>query len=269
MRRPTFMVYWSRILVLTLAVYGCALQVLSPPKDPAPSSMGEAWRVPIVLRPGPAAVNMHAPTRAGHSPGLAGEVFWLSVTALLTFGGPLLDLPNVVARHQTSVLDLPQECAGSWVQVMNRPQWLGPVEERVSALQLLADAMKLDLERRGQKHTIEIESTGTDDPRGAEALISVGRRLNAPVLAVTDVLFSIEPQPKKCAMLMQVSAQMRLERLDVATKLPEAVAFTKASAVSVTQWATDPALGTRTLQELLGRIGRDIVSALPAASAPK
>jgi hypothetical protein len=35
-----------------------------------------------------------------------------------------------------------------------------------------------------------------DDPRATEALASVGARLSAPDLAVVDVLFSIEPQPK-------------------------------------------------------------------------
>jgi hypothetical protein len=87
------------------------------------------------------------------------------------------------------------------------------------------------------------------------------------VLAVADVLFSIEPQPKKCAMLMQVTAQIRLAQFGVATMSPDAVSLSKASAVSVTQWAIDPEFGNRALQGLLGQLGRDMVSALPASPA--
>jgi hypothetical protein len=256
-----------RVLALTLAVGGCAVQDLDPPKDSAPSSLGEVWRAPLVLRPGPVAVNMQAPARSGHSSGLGGEVFWLSVTALLTFGGPLLDLPNVVARHQTTVLDLPKECAESWVQVMNRPQWLGPSDARTSALNVLADSMKLDLERRGRTLTIEIDPTSGDDPRSVEALATIGKRHSAAVLAVADVLFSIEPQPKKCAMLMRVSASMHLEKLGIEPRSLEAVTLSKAITLSVTQWDKDPEVGTRALQDLLGRIGQDIISALPPSPA--
>ncbi len=252
------------ILALTLTVEGCAVPNLGPSKVAAPSSLGEAWRAPLVLRPGPVAVNMKAPTRKDLSPGLTGEVLWLSVTALFTFGGPLLDLPNVVARNQTTVLDLPKECAESWGQVVNRPQWLGPPEDRTSALNVLADAIRLDLEQHGRKLTVEIEPTGTDDPRSMEALAGVGRRLSTPVLAVADVLFSIDPQPKTCAMLMRVSANMHLELLGIESKSREALTLGKASSLSVTQWAADPELGTRTLRDLLGQLGRDIVGALPA-----
>jgi hypothetical protein len=210
---------------------------------------------------------MRAPTRASHSPGLGGEVFWLSATALFTFGGPLLDLPNVVARHQATILDLPKECAENWVQVTNRPQWLGTSAARTSALDVLADAMKLDLEQRGRKLTIEIEPISADDPRSSEALATIATRHAAPVLAVVDVLFSIEPQPKTCAMLMRVSASMHLDTLGTEPKSLEAIAVSKASTLSVAQWAKEPEVGTRTLHDLLIRMGQDIVSALPASPA--
>lgn len=264
---PNRVVNGLRILVLTLAVEGCAVQDLDPPKDSAPGLLSEAWRAPLVLRPGPVAVNMQAPTRVGNSPGLGGEVFWLSVTSLLTFGGPLLDLPNVVARHKTTVLDLPKDCAESWVQVMNRPQWLEPSEARTSALNVLAHAMNLDLEGRGRRLTIVIEPTSADDPLAMEALAGVGTRLSASVLAVADVLFSIEPQPKKCAMLMRVSAKLQLETLGIEPKRQEAFTLSKASSLSVMQWAMDPEPGTRALQSILTQLGQDIVGLLPASQA--
>jgi len=210
---------------------------------------------------------MQPPTRTSRSPGLGGEILWLSVTALLTFGGPLLDLPDVVARHQTTVLDLPKECAQNWVQVMNQPQWLGTSETRTSALKVLADAMKLDLEQRGRRLTIEVEPTPADDPRAIEALATIGTRHSVPVLAVADVRFSIEPRPQTCAMLMQVSANMHLEKLGIEPQSPEALTLSKASALSVAEWAADPEVATRTLQDLLDRMGQDIVSALPASPA--
>lgn len=260
-------------LVLSLALGGCALQPRHPvdpdhpDQSPLPASMGESWRAPLVLRPGAVAVNMQAPTRKGRAPGLAAEVFWLSVTALFTFGGPLLDLPNVVARHQTSELDLPKDCAQSWTQLMTRPQWLAPPEERTSALQALADAMRSDLDRRGQALTIEIEPTSADDPRSTPALAEIGRRLSVPALAVADVLFAIEPQPKQCAMLMRVSAQMHLDTLGADAKPAQAVSFTRATSVAVPQWARDPGVGNEALRGLLDRIGADIVRALPAQPA--
>jgi len=127
--------------------------------------------------------------------------------------------------------------------------------------------MRGDLDRRGQKLTIEIEPTAADDARSTQSLVDVGMRLSVPVLAVADVRFSIEPQPKKCAMLMSVSAQIHLEMLGIEAKSTEVVSFTKASAVSVTQWAKDPEVGSRTLRSLLSQIGGDIVSALPASPA--
>ncbi|MFT3955080.1 MAG: hypothetical protein QM722_12030 [Piscinibacter sp.] len=267
MRHPTPIVSWLRLLVLALGVSGCALQDRSPPAGPAVPSLGEAWRAPLVLRPGPVAVNMQAPTRTGQSPGTAGEVFWLSVTALLTFGGSLLDLPNVVARHRTTVLDLPPDCADSWTQLMNRPQWLGPPEERMSALTVLAEAMREDLQRRGQALTIQIEPVAADDPRSAPALADAGARLASPMLAVADVLFGIEPQPRQCRMEMRVSVRMHLEAPAQGPQSPESVSLTRAHAVSVVQWAADPDVASRALQSLLGQIGRDIVGALPASPA--
>ncbi len=267
-RHPGFAVRWLAVLILALAVDGCACQDLSPPSGAAPPLLGEAWRVPLVLRPASVAVDMQAPTRVGHTPGLAGEAFWLSVTALMTFGGPLLDLPDVLARHQTKVLDLPPACADSWVQVMNRPPWLGSAETRTSALQFLAEAMRLDLGRRGRALTVELETTPADDPRAPEALVQVGQRLAVPALAVADVRFRIEPQPKQCSMLMRVSVQMHLAQLGADPKSPEAVSMTRAAAVSVTAWATDPEVGTRALQDLVAQMGRAIVSTLPASSTP-
>lgn len=179
----------------------------------------------------------------------------------------MLDLPNVIARHQTTTPDLPKECAKNWGQVMNRPQWLGTSEARKSALDALANAMKLDLEQRGRSLTVEIEPISADDPRSIEALAMIGTRHAAPVVAVADVLFSIEPQPKKCLMLMRVSASMHLDRLGTEPKSLEALTVSKASTLSIAQWATDPEVGTRTLHDLLVRTARDIVSVLPATPA--
>jgi hypothetical protein len=127
--------------------------------------------------------------------------------------------------------------------------------------------MKLDLEGRGRGLTIVIEPTSADDPLAVEALAGVGTRLSTPVLAVADVLFSIEPQPKACAMLMRVSAVMHMEMLGIEPKRQETVTLSKANSLSVMQWATDPELGTRALQDILSQLGRDIVSTLPASQA--
>lgn len=256
-----------RIVAVILALEGCASQDPGLPKESRPPVLGDAWQAPLVLRPGPVAVNMQARTRASHSPGLGGEVFCLSITALFTFGGSLLDLPNVVARHQTDVLDLPKECAENWVAVMNRPQWLGTSDARTSALDQLAGATKLDLEQRGKKFAIAIEPIPADDPRSTEALTAIGTRHAAPVLAVVGVLLSIEPQPKKCSMLMRVSANMHLEKGGAEPKSLEAIVVNRARTLSVEEWAKDPVVGMRTLDDLLVRMGQDIVSALPASQA--
>lgn len=254
------------MFVLSLAVQGCANQGPQVPNDIAFGATHQEWRAPIVLRPGSVTVNLNAPTRPGYAPGLAKEVFWLSVTALMTFGAPLLDLPNVLERNRTSVLDLPPKCTDNWNEVMNRPQWLGPAEARHSALKVLEDAVKQDLARRGQELTIEIEPAGADDPYGAEALVDIGKRLRAPLLAVADVSFSIEPQPSKCSMLMRVSAHMHLERTAYPSSemTPEfSVALTRASPVSVMEWGTNSEVGGQALRSLLGQLGKDIVTALP------
>ncbi|EHR72299.1 hypothetical protein BurJ1DRAFT_3492 [Burkholderiales bacterium JOSHI_001] len=267
-RRSVPVVRVLQTLALTLLVEACAVQDLGPPKHPAPGPPSEARGAPLVLRPGPVAVHMQAPIRSGYGPGLGEEVLWLSVTALLTFGAPLLDLPHVLARHQTTEWDLPKECAQSWDQVVSQEQWLGSSETRTSALKALAEAMTWDLERRGRTLAIEIEPTFADDPRAMEALASMGSRLSAPAIAVADVLLSIEAQPKKCAMLLRVSANLHLEKLHVEPKSQVLGALSQAGSLSVTQWAKDPGLGTRTLQTLLGQLGRDIVTVLPASASP-
>lgn len=114
---------------------------------------------------------------------------------------------------------------------------------------------------------VVIEPTSADDPLAMEALAGVGTRLSSPVLAVADVFFSIEPQPKTCTMLMRVSARMHLEMLGIEPKRQEAVTLSKASSVSVMQWAADPELGARALQDILSQLGRDIVGTLPASHA--
>jgi hypothetical protein len=66
-------------------------------------------------------------------------------------------------------------------------------------------------------------------------------------------------------MLMRVSANLPLEKLPLEPTPQEAVAVGRSRVVSVTQWAADPEVRTRTLQELLGQVSRDIADALPAS----
>lgn len=260
------------VVVLGLAVEGCVNPGPHPPNDiaggTALSAPYEGQRPPIVLRPGAVSVNMTAPTRPGYTPGLASEVFWLSMTALMTFGAPVLMLPDVLERHRTDVSALPPKCADSWNKVIGGPQWLGPAEARHSALNALEDAVKQDLARRGLELPIEVEPAGAADPHGADALVEIGKRLSAPVLAVADVSFSIEPQQQECAMLMRVSAHVHL----VSTNYPGAemppafsVSLTRASPVSVMEWGANPEVGGRALRGLLGQLGQDIVNAHPSS----
>jgi hypothetical protein len=270
--RPSSFVSASLALLLILASQGCANQNTLLSKELPLGGTQDAWRAPLVLRPGTVTVDMTAPARKVYSPGLGEELFWMSATALLTFGAALLATPDVIARHEMTVRELPPGCETSWVEVTNRayrPPWLGPAEARNSeelrnsVLKLLEEAVRNDLARRGQELTIEVEPKGANDPQGAQALEDIGRRLSAPALAVADVSFSIEPQPKKCSMQMRVSAQLHLEAPGAkVTPTPGAV-LDRSSSLPVEQWAKDPELGGKALRSLVEQLGKDIVNALP------
>ncbi|WP_298828424.1 hypothetical protein [uncultured Piscinibacter sp.] len=189
----------------------------------------------------------------------------MSITGLLTFGGALAQTPDVLERHGTLVLDLPPECADSWVEltVTNPPQWLDPPEVRRTALKLLEEAVRLDLARRGRELTLEVEPKGAANPQGAQALEEVGRRLSAPLLVVADVSFNIEPQPKTCSMRMRVSAEMRLASPGTDVTSTPSVMLDRASSLSVAQWAKNPDIGSQLLRNLVVQLGKDVLDALP------
>jgi hypothetical protein len=169
----------SLAFLLVLASQGCANQNTLISQELPLGDTQDAWRAPLVLRPGTVTVDMTAPARKVYTPGLGEELFWMSATALVTFGAALLAAPDVIARHQMTIRELPPGCESSWAEVTNlayQPPWLGPAgarnseELRNSVLRLLDEAVRKDMARRGQELTIEVEPRGANDPQGARAL---------------------------------------------------------------------------------------------------
>jgi hypothetical protein len=270
--RPSRFVSASLAFLLILASQGCASQNTRLSKELPPGGTQYAWRAPLVLRPGTVTVDMTTPARKVYTPGLGEELFWMSATALLTFGAAFLAAPDVIARHQMTVLELPPGCETSWVEVTNRAYrhpWLGRAEARNSeelrnsVLKLLEEAVRNDLALRGQELTIEVEPKGANDPQGAQALEDIGRRLSAPALAVADVSFTIESQPKKCSMQMRLSAQMHLDAPGAKVTLTPGAVLDRSSSLPVEHWAKNPEAGGEALRSLVEQFGKDIVDALP------
>lgn len=246
-----------------LLVAGCSSTVMLPAT--------EANRLP------PMFLSLHdvSVTRgAMSSPGAtssktAKEVFWLSMTALLTLGAPLLDLPNVLERGKSDA-EGAQRCIDSWNNVLKGVDaWLQSGDLRSHALDTIrVEAMRL-LSRREPLVRIDVAPSEAVSWNRAEAVREMGRRLATSDLIVVDVRLGVAPSSTGCTAEIRAKADVHHER--IAAQRPAAalgrssdvVTLERSEGVDVLQWAAEPDTGRRVLQNVLVQLAQDIVDAYP------
>jgi hypothetical protein len=170
---------------------------------------------------------------AGPASSTAKEVFWLSIRALMTFGVPLLDLPNVLRRSGEDGASA-QRCRSSWKDVERESgPWLRSADVAGYVLQTVRDEVR----RHG-------------DSRAAVAELRV-RMISLPCAAefraTADVQCATagppEPRPNDAS-----PAEPPLQRAAVGAE----------ETVDIHRWAAAPELGRQALTEALTRLAREV-----------
>lgn len=220
---------------------------------------------PIVLRMDKVSVQQSGmPSTSGSSGKTAKEVFWLSMTALLTFGAPLLDLPNVLERGAADARPA-RMCLDSWKAILDGPKpWLKSTDVQEFVLQTVRGEAARLVANRPRPVMVEVAAGGTNDAQGAEAISEIGVRLSTPSLVLTDVSVGVEPLSSGCAALFRATAKLHVESTGAAKgDTPSSATVSKSEAVDVHGWSTDPEVGRRALRIALLQLADEIVKAYP------
>ena len=199
----------------------------------------------------------------------AKEVFWLSITALLTFGAPLLDLPEVLERGRAGA-GATQRCVDSWKVVLGgADSWLKSSELREYVL----DTMRVEALRVGgsREQSVRVDTVSPVEARSRRAKLikEAGARLSAPDVIFVDIRLGVEPLATGCTAQFRAKANLRLERTDpgrgVNTKeaSPYASTVEGSEGVDVHRWAAEPDSGRRALRQALVQLAQAIVDAYP------
>ncbi|HJW03347.1 MAG TPA: hypothetical protein VJ548_08725 [Azospira sp.] len=252
----------SRSVIISCLLFslclGSAPVVAGPPGRPSP---------PIVLRLGGISVAQTGmPSPGSSNANTATEVFWLSVTALLTFGAPLLDLPNVLERGDANARNA-RLCAESWERVRHGDaSWLKSEDLQGEVLESIRDEVITQLGNHEPAVTVEIAAGGTGLAQRAKAIREIAIRLAAPALILADVRVGIEPG-LECTVRFSSNADMSLEETERpgAGGSPEVArpfaTVSGSSNADVHQWAAEPEVGRRALRQALLQLAREIARA--------
>lgn len=252
----------SLALGLLLSVgLSCPTHAIGSQGDPLP---------PIVLRMGEVTVQHDAmPSTDGNAAKTAKEVFWLSVTALLTLGVPLLDLPNVVQRGGADARSV-QLCLESWKAILEGPgSWLKSSEINDFVIRTVEGETARLLETRARPVIVKVASTGATHQGNADALKEIAHQLSTDRLVLGDVSVGVEPLSPGCVARLQATAGLRLAEIGAAASDNEVQVSRPLSAVSRSEtvdvhgWATEPEVGRRALRLALLQLAEAIVQSYP------
>ena len=225
---------------------------------------------PVVLRSISTSVDLSAPLRSGYTPGLASELFWLSVTSLMTFGVPLADVPNVLDRHRTTVADLTPGCRADWTEAMKRWSPAAVDETRESVLHDLQSAITKELARLGRDLRVEVADQSTGDADIDGLVRRLAGQLGTSQLLLADISYGVALRPSDCVFVMRALATLHVEITDrPATPDPARhVTLSTQAIVPVKSWASDPAIEQKTRRDLLEHLGNEVVATL-SRSGPR
>ena len=252
----------SLALGLLLSVgLSCPTHAIGSEGDPLP---------PIVLRMGDVTVQHGAmPSAGGNAAKTAKEVFWLSVTALLTLGVPLLDLPNVLERGGADARSV-QLCLESWKAILEGPgSWLKSSEINDFVIRTVESETARLLETRARPVIVRVGSSGTTHQGNADALREIAHQLSTDRLVLGHVSVGVEPLSPGCVARLQANAGLRLVEIGAAASDNEdqvsgpLSAVSRSETVDVHGWATEPEVGRRALRLALLQLAEAIVQSYP------
>lgn len=238
---------------------------------PAHATGSEADSLPpLVLRMGEVTVKNGAmPSTGGHAAKTAREAFWLSVTALLTFGVPLLDLPNVVERGEKDSRSV-QLCLEDWKAVLEGPKSsLKSPEFNDFVMRTIAAETASLLETRAGPVVVRIASSSVTQPGNADALNAIASELSTHSLVLGDVSIDVEPSSLGCVARLQANASLQLVEVGTEARDYSGQNSRSLSAVSSTEvadvhgWASEPEVGRRALRLALLQLAEAIVKTYP------
>lgn len=224
---------------------------------------------PIILRLNTFSLNeQRLPSTARVSENTAKEVFWLGITALLTFGVPLLDLPEVLDRGEANARPI-RECLESWDEIRNGPNsWLKSADMRAFALQTLQQEVARLMASSGRPVEVKTESSDTKRPTEKPAIAGdvVGAARYPSFRANVSIV--IDPSSSgQCGADFGVSAnlQSQTHATDFSPSSPSELinvgTISAAEAVDVHAWARDPEVGRKALRLALGQLANAIAEA--------
>ncbi len=225
---------------------------------------------PIVLRMGEVTVQHGAmPSTGGNAAKTTREAFWLSVTALLTFGVPLLDLPNVLERGEKDTRTV-QLCLESWKAILEGPKSpLKSSEFNDFVMRTIAAETARLLETRARPVVVRVASSGATHSGNADALREIASELSTHSLVLGDVSIGVEPFSPGCVARLQASASLQLVEVGAAASDYSGQDSRSLSAVSSSEivdvhgWATEPEVGRRALRLALLQLAEAVVKSYP------
>ena len=235
------------------------------------TAKADSENLPIVLRLEPVSLNESGlPSTAASSAKTTQEVFWLSVTSLLTFGAPLLDLPNVLDRGEARAHPI-QMCLKSWDEIRNGPSsWFKSDEIRKFALQTLEQELVRLIAGRALAVKVQTEAGGNN--AGQENPATEGEKAGhdkeAGVLANVSIL--VDPSSsEQCEAQLRLSAKLFSGPHSAAVagsksgELNALLAVSLAEPLAVHEWASDPEVGRTALRIVLLQLATAIADAYP------
>ena len=208
------------------------------------------------------------PSTSTSSAETAKEVFWLSITALLTFGAPLLDLPQVVERSRAAAGET-QRCIDSWKVVSGPDSWLKSSELREYVLDTIRVEATRGVGSRETSVRVDVVSPVEVRSKRTKLIEEAGARLSAADVIFVDVRLGVQPLSTGCTGEFRAKANLRLERTDpvrgadAKEASPYASSVEGTEGVDVQRWAAEPDSGRRVLRQALAKLARAIVGAYP------
>jgi len=220
---------------------------------------------PIVLRmDGVSVATRGMPSTASSTAKTGQELFWLSVTALLTFGAPLLAVPDVLERGDAYARPA-RLCMESWKTVLEGTQrWLKSGDFQEFVLQSLRGETSRLVAIEARPIAVEVASGGSTDAQRKAIVREIGDRLSARVVLLADVHIDVEPLSYGCSALFRITAS--LQAVSAAMTNGDVVNFTKVSEwapVNVHAWAKDPEEGRDAMRLILPKLADQIVQSYP------
>jgi hypothetical protein len=214
---------------------------------------------PIVLRMDAVTVEQRGMPSSDIS---AGEVFWMTITALLSG-----DLPNVLALSSTE--RCARTCLASWKAILEGPKpWLKSADEQAGVLQTVQGETARLVANLARPFLVEVAPADTTEAQRKQAIGDISSRPSTPSLVLTDDSVVVEPLASKCIAKLQAKANMHVETIG-ATKgempagAPMSLVVSKYEAVDVHGWASDPEVGHQALRRALLGLAAEIVKAYP------